>query len=243
MDADMDLAVGPCAHRLQLPSQDLVLNHLNMAFRRAQAPARLHDAVMIMNQMDDAVDRKHLFQFAHALSCNDDSGTRFSLESASNGFDWPNALALVPINIAVGENVAPTRTFDASKRERVVCASSACPNQIRFRFVAVSTYRRQDHRLHQYHRFRPYFHFRCDLDHFVIDDRTWPEVKHLAIAAAVYSTNSLNVAMNSFRLPCKILQTLRVTCCLDWLVVDLLHIWKNKRYFIRKKNQMWYHLA
>lgn len=238
MDVDMDSAAEPYAHRSQLPSLDLVLYHLNMVFHLAQEPVRLRDAVMIMSPVDDAVDRKHLFPFVRVLSCSDDFGTKFLLELVSNEFGWPNALVQAPINIAAGGIVAPIRMFDALRRERVVCVSFACPNRNRCHFVAVSTYHRQDHPHHQCHRFHPYFRFRCDHDHFVIDDRTWPTVKHLAIVAVVYLMNWLNAVMNSFRLACKILQMLLVTCCLDWLVVGLLHIFNetNKMHFIREKN-------
>lgn len=75
MDVDMDLAVVPYEHYLQLPLQDLVSCHLNMAFRPEQALELQPSWATTVHPIDDAADRKHLFRFGPVSFYNDDFGT------------------------------------------------------------------------------------------------------------------------------------------------------------------------
>lgn len=225
MDVDMDLAAGPYEHYSQLPLQDLVLCHLNMAYRHERAPEQPLFLAMIVHPIDDAADHTHLSQFVHVSFYNDDFETKFSLVSVLTIFGLPSALAPVPISIAADENVSPVHMFDVLKIERDVYVFSAFQCHFRFHFVAVvRTYHRQDHRLHQYHPFHPYFHFHYDHDHFVIVDRTMQAVKQFVKLAAAYSMNRPNAMMLcSFQLLYKKLQMLQAMCYLGWLAVGSLN--------------------
>lgn len=150
--------------------------------------------------------------------------TKFWLVLVLEIFGLPNAPVPVPINIFADGNVSPARMFDVWKRERDVSVFSAFLCHSRSHFdSAVRTYHHPDHRLHQYHRFRPYSHFHYDHDHFVIADHTWQAAKHLVISAEVYLMNRPNAMMlYSCQWPYKKPQMLQAMYYLDWLAAGLL---------------------